>query len=607
MIPRSMLRRLLSLAALTPACVSEQVLAPTQVVVVVESDAPAGSFTRLEASIQSEDGARMIDQPLAFALDQGTPSYTLPLSFGVVQPKAGAEAFRLVVTGYDSQAVVVERKSIVHFEPHSTLRVKVRLEASCLRELCTNENETCSGVASSSVPGSRCGPIADAPSEAIVPGEELADVLGGADASVRRYDAGDGSAPTDDPDAERPSAEAGATDAAATAADSGDTDSGAPPPSCPTAACEPGGTCAGEDRCVCAVGYLGSGTAACRAFDSALAGGIYHTCAARADGKVSCWGSIKPAYSSSPVNDLVNVVELVTGEDYACARTAVDVLCWGKNDAGQLGTGDRVDSRTPRRVEGLTGVTSMAANWFRTCALDASQHVLCWGGAYGESEHVLSPRMVALEGAAKVAVGTGHTCALKADATVWCWGANDGGQLGNGMRSESPSLTPTQVLGLGPVKEIALGGGTSCALQQDGKLLCWGHSVYRDADSANIVDIQSPVPVAKQAPAGLHGMRVGSNHLCGIDAEGHAVCRGRGGAGQLGAGKFESSPDHFVSVIGLTQTVKEVAAGSNHSCARLLDDTVWCWGWSTDGQLGDGAATDGTAPDLALPIQATAL
>ena len=42
--------------------------------------------------------------------------------------------------------------------------------------------------------------------------------------------------------------------------------------------------------------------------------------------------------------------------------------------------------------------------------------------------------------------------------------------------------------------------------------------------------------------------------------------------------------------------ITQVATGASHSCA--LDDTgqVWCWGWNSNGQLGDGTTTSSTTP-----------
>jgi alpha-tubulin suppressor-like RCC1 family protein len=51
-----------------------------------------------------------------------------------------------------------------------------------------------------------------------------------------------------------------------------------------------------------------------------------------------------------------------------------------------------------------------------------------------------------------------------------------------------------------------------------------------------------------------------------------------------------------VQVTGLPSPAAEVAAGEDHTCARLTDGTLWCWGWNYHGQLGDGSHTDSSVP-----------
>ena len=45
----------------------------------------------------------------------------------------------------------------------------------------------------------------------------------------------------------------------------------------------------------------------------------------------------------------------------------------------------------------------------------------------------------------EVSCGGQTTCALDAEGVVWCWGSNEDGQLGNGQRWV---LEPTKVVGL---------------------------------------------------------------------------------------------------------------------------------------------------------------
>jgi alpha-tubulin suppressor-like RCC1 family protein len=60
-----------------------------------------------------------------------------------------------------------------------------------------------------------------------------------------------------------------------------------------------------------------------------------------------------------------------------------------------------------------------------------------------------------------------------------------------------------------------------------------------------------------------------------------------GGAGGLNTGGTSS-----------TGPVVDELALTFHSCARLRDGTVKCWGENSAGQLGDGTTTDSPTPVL---------
>ncbi len=78
----------------------------------------------------------------------------------------------------------------------------------------------------------------------------------------------------------------------------------------------------------------------------------------------------------------------------------------------------------------------------------------------------------------------------------------------------------------------------------------------------------------------------GVTHSCERVADGRVRCWGANTDGQLGDGSNEprSAP---VFARGLS-TVRQMTAGAVHSCALLADRTVYCWGRNTSGQLGDG-------------------
>lgn len=178
----------------------------------------------------------------------------------------------------------------------------------------------------------------------------------------------------------------------------------------------------------------------------------YHTCALMATGGVKCWGhnsygQLGDGTNSTPTSPVDvtglsgRVVSLAVGERHTCAVMDTGSLkCWGENQRGQLGDGTFTGSFTPRDVSGLTsGVVSVAAGPFHTCAVLISGKVQCWGdGNFGKLGHgtdttVLVPTNVVLLGdVVLLSLGLNNTCALKSNGELVCWGAGGSGQLGIG-------------------------------------------------------------------------------------------------------------------------------------------------------------------------------
>lgn len=112
------------------------------------------------------------------------------------------------------------------------------------------------------------------------------------------------------------------------------------------------------------------------------------------------------------------------------------------------------------------------------------------------------------------------------------------------------------------------------------------------------------------------GIAASENGACAwtplIPDGGRLWCWGQNQIGQAGLGTTSSSVPVPTRVPDL-QGVAEVSAASAgaHYCARKTDNSVWCWGWNVDGQVGDG--TSGTAnqvratPKEVSGINATAL
>ncbi len=411
-----------------------------------------------------------------------------------------------------------------------------------------------------------------------------------------------------------------------------------PLPGCSPGAMDPDGMapdCDGEGRSHCV---------------AQVSLGAHAGCAALADRTVWCWGrndENQLGYESSDlcperlsngqtravachayplqVAGLSAATAVSVGDAYACALLASGaVRCWGGNTAGQLGNGSSLPSVTPVEVSRITHATAVAAGATHACAIVAGA-VQCWGAndrgqlgvetttelcGSGTSALACARTPVAVAGlhhVVELVAGDAHTCARAQDGTVSCWGTNADGQLGAGTASPMPSPTPRAVLlGTSPLRGVrALAAGTdhTCALRDDGAVLCWGRH--------DRGQLGAPAP-AQSAPCsnacfttavavlGYEGTRSGHTEDGGVDGPVD------GGTAEAGAPIDASAADGArADASGVSDTgrrdasavvppaVISIAAGGSFSCLSLDDGTLRCWGSNRSNELGDGTVNAG--------------
>lgn len=99
----------------------------------------------------------------------------------------------------------------------------------------------------------------------------------------------------------------------------------------------------------------------------------------------------------------------------------------------------------------------------------------------------------------------------------------------------------------------------------------------------------------------LHGLvSLGNGHTC-VVMNGGVKCWGKGNQGQLGNDTTSNSVTPVdvkaaSSSADLLTNVTSIAAGNLHTCALLQDTTVKCWGWNSNGQLGNGSTSSESTP-----------
>ena len=197
--------------------------------------------------------------------------------------------------------------------------------------------------------------------------------------------------------------------------------------------------------------------------------------------------------------------------------------------------------------------------------------------------------------ATRVLAGDEYACALLGDGTARCWGLGESGQRGDGsFGTFTPGEVPVAVSGLTGAVALATGYGHTCALLGDATMKCWGENRQGQLGNGTTANPGTPHPVAVSGISGATAFTTGAYHTCARLGNGTLKCWGRNGDAQLGNGTHTDSSTP-VLVSGITAAAV-VSGGGAHTCAVLSDGTVQCWGDNRYGQLGDGTTLGRTTP-----------
>lgn len=367
-----------------------------------------------------------------------------------------------------------------------------------------------------------------------------------------------------------------------------------------------------------------------------VAAGKAHTCALLDDGSVRCWGlddagrlgtgstqRLGDGESGRAVTVALGgpATQIAAGDDHTCAMLRVGtVLCWGEADHGRLGYGstrDIGDDETPEQMGPVPlddKVVQVVTGGMNTCVLLASGALRCWG--YGAQNHLgygvderdigddepvtsVRPHRFGMP-VEQIAMTFAETCVLFSDGSVRCWGAVPGARRPHDTREAQ--ARPDVDLGTRAVA-LSQGGASArlCAVTADATLRCWG---VADDLGFNVHEIGGERDTALPTPARLGDVSTlselaavtgGAEHTCVRLRSGRGRCWGSGRLGQVGRPGPQGQPPaaSFLMAqdardLALPAPIRQFAAGAFHTCALLEDDTVRCWGYNVEGQLGYG-------------------
>ena len=338
-----------------------------------------------------------------------------------------------------------------------------------------------------------------------------------------------------------------------------------------------------------------------------------------------------------------DVVSLSAGPRFTCAAHADGtVSCWGDNDHGQLGDGTTKSSTVPVRIAGITDAVEVATDDYRTCVRKKAGTIACFGKVSPTNERATRPvaipasdvvqiagscwrsmngtatclttegqahALVGVTDAVDIASKSGIGCIARKTGAVACW--------------FSPTDVRT-VRGIAGAVDVAVADEFACARTKTGATSCWNwgfegpeirkrpvprpqqpkplpQKLVRPVRIAGVVatvlgdgrdticaatarDVRCWDALRRVTTTKLAGVKLisGDWHRCALLQGRDIACWGPGTAGELGFGwgNGYASP---IAIPGVTDVVEVMASFiptnvSQFTCARRRNASVVCWG-----------------------------
>jgi alpha-tubulin suppressor-like RCC1 family protein len=267
-------------------------------------------------------------------------------------------------------------------------------------------------------------------------------------------------------------------------------------------------------------------------------------------GEVVCWGwhlenpDTGKITSTLPVTvaGFTNIVEVVMTHGSICGMDKQGLVhCMGANYYRQLGIGqDRWDypfASSPQTVLTVTNAVDISGGGQNGsyCAVMSTENQICWGGNdsgmmgngfglqpnYPVTSTLLGMSTTAMGGVAETWSSDRTVCVRHTSGRVTCAGDSDFGKLGTGTWNAGDGkperqdarghVTVTRYYQGPPLTDVTRIGGndrSTCALQSDGDVMCWGSEAYGRLGNGSTTEGSgeysgqfSPVWVIQAAPS----------------------------------------------------------------------------------------------------------
>lgn len=325
----------------------------------------------------------------------------------------------------------------------------------------------------------------------------------------------------------------------------------------------------------------------------AFSAGDSHTLAIMSDGTLWAWGSNQfGQLGDGTMIDRPKPVQIGKDKDWYKVAAGTNhslaikkdgtIWSWGCNVCGQLGDGTTKDRAKPFKINNDRNFTQIAAGSNYSMAIK-NTGTLWECGDINEvrlNEKYLSKAKLRRFGSETdwdcISSSSNHVLALKRDGSLWAWGASDYGQLGNGKMNGN-ILFMLQVGNEKSWKKISAGERYSLAQKKDGSLWRWGY------DTSN-QDVLEPVQVGSDTD--WVSFSAGS-FTTAVKSDG-SLWSWSQNDGSIMIIDTENMSNVAPAKIGEDDDWSLVESGTSCAVAMKKDGSLWSWGYSRYGELGNG-------------------
>ena len=171
-----------------------------------------------------------------------------------------------------------------------------------------------------------------------------------------------------------------------------------------------------------------------------------------------------------------------------------------------------------------------------------------------------------------------YTCGIDTNKSIKCSGTSDFLSLSVDTLNKTISSSGE----INKWKLISTAYNNACAISNEGQLWCWGDNTSGQLGVDDLLDNEGSkrsIPPVKVNDDKWKSVFTKGKRTCGIKSDNTLWCWGYGSVGQLGIGHIE----HENKIVKIPKQVgndywNKIALGSAVSCGLKQDNTLWCWG-----------------------------